>query len=177
MMSTLVDALPKIGSGQPTVMVLVTGPFMPEAQRKALKSKAEKLPVRVRGVVRDPMSYFAAADLVVAMSGYNTTVELLRVGTPALLVPREGPSSEQRMRAQRFAERGWVSQLDPRELAPDLLAAVMREALSAGRRQPTAPADLAGLGRAVEHLHSAALAARAPSRISPRPPAAVKLWD
>src|SRR5207302_6139902 len=160
LMSTLVDALPEVDSVQPTVVVLVTGPFMPEAQRKALKTKAENLPVRVRTVVREPMSYVAAADLVVGMAGYNTTVELLRVGTPALLVPRKGPSSEQRMRAQRFAARGWVSQLDPGELAPDQLATAMLEALSADRLVSTDVADLGGLHRAVDHLHDAALAAR-----------------
>ena len=99
------------------------------------------------------------------------------MGTPALLVPRKGPSSEQRMRARRFAQRGWVSQLDPDELVPDRLAVAVREALVAGPREPTPLADLDGLGRAVEHLHAAALAARAPSRSSPRPPAAVQLWD
>ena len=130
LMSTLLDALPAICATQPSVAVLVTGPFMPEAERQDLKRRAEKLPVRVRTVVRDPLSYVAAADLVVAMAGYNTTVELMNFGTRTLLVPRRGPSCEQRMRAQRFAERGWVNQLDPDELRADRLAVSVLAALA-----------------------------------------------
>jgi len=112
--------------------------------------------------VRDPLSYLAAAHLVVAMAGYNTTVEVLRVGTPALLVPRAGPSSEQRMRARRFSERGWVSQLDPDELAPARLATAVLEILSGAQPEPRnlAP-DLDGLGRAVEYLRVTPLGPRA----------------
>jgi predicted glycosyltransferase len=66
------------------------------------------------------------------------------------------------MRAQRFAERGWVSQLDPDELTPERLAAAVIESLSAERSAQAAPGpDLGGLTRAAEYLHAAALAARA----------------
>jgi predicted glycosyltransferase/nucleoside-diphosphate-sugar epimerase len=167
LMSTLLDALPEICATQPSVAVLVTGPFMPEAERQDLKGRAEKLPVRVRTVVRDPLSYVAAADLVVAMAGYNTTVELMSIGTRTLLVPRRGPSCEQRMRAQRFAERGWVNQLDPDELRADRLAVSVLAALasSAGVSSASSP-DLNGLARATQHLQAAGLAARAPRTLS-----------
>ncbi|MGH9280615.1 MAG: NAD-dependent epimerase/dehydratase family protein, partial [Acidimicrobiales bacterium] len=122
LMSTLLDAVPDVAAALPVAVVAVTGPFMPEAQRRDLKLRAAGLSrrsgragptVKLRTTVSDPLTYAAAADLVVSMAGYNTTMEVLRVGTPALLVPRRGPSEEQRMRAARFAERGWVSQLDP----------------------------------------------------------------
>jgi predicted glycosyltransferase len=161
LMSTLLDALPEICATQPCALVLITGPFMPDLERSHLKRRADGLPVRLRTMVSDPLSYVAAADLVVAMAGYNTTMEVLRLGTPALLVPRRGPSGEQRMRARRFAERGWVSQLEPDDLAPGRLAQAVLEGLSAelpARDVP--PPDLGGLARAGAHLHAAALAAR-----------------
>jgi predicted glycosyltransferase len=161
LMSTLLDALPDIFAIQPGALELVTGPFMPDQQRKELKVQAEGLPVRLRTMVRNPLSYVAAADLVVGMAGYNTTTEVLRMGTPALLVPRRGPSSEQRMRARRFAERGWVSQLDPDELSPGRLAEAVLEALSADLpASDVLPPDLNGLSRAGDYLHAAATAAR-----------------
>ena len=167
LMSTLLDALPEIGATQPSVAVLVTGPFMPEAERQDLKSRAEKLPVRVRTVVRDPLSYVAAADLVVAMAGYNTTVELMNFGTRALLVPRRGPSCEQRMRAQRFAERGWVNQLDPDELRADRLAVSVLAALASSTPVSSASSpDLNGLAHATQHLQAAGLAARVPRTLA-----------
>lgn len=174
LMSTLLDALPEICASQPCVLVLVTGPFMPDCERQALKRRAEKLPVRLRTMVRDPLSYVAAADVVVAMAGYNTTMEILRLRTPAVLVPRRGPSREQRMRAQRFAQRGWVSQIDPEELDPSRLAEAVLEALAdEPAADPSRAPDLGGLARAVDHLHAAALdahhARRAEQSISVTP--------
>jgi predicted glycosyltransferase/nucleoside-diphosphate-sugar epimerase len=167
LMSTLLDALPAINAERPCVLEIVTGPFMPDAQRLDLKRRAEALPVRMRTMVRNPLSRVAAADLVVAMAGYNTTMEVLRQGTPTLLVPRRGPSSEQRMRASQFAQRGWVSQLDPDELRPDRLAAAVLAALTPQQAsRASLPPDLGGLARAVERLHANASAAltRAPRR-------------
>jgi dTDP-D-glucose 4,6-dehydratase len=77
------------------------------------------------------------------------------------------PSSEQRMRASQFAQRGWVSQLDPDELRPDRLAAAVLAALAPQPASPaSSPPDLGGLARAVDRLQANASAAlaRAPRR-------------
>ena len=170
MMSTLLDALALFGAKCPSSVVLVTGPFMPDSQRQDLRTRAEGLPVRVRTTVREPLGYMAAADLVVAMAGYNTTIELLRVGTPAVLVPRRGPSREQRMRARRFAQRGWVTQLDPDDLSARRLADEVLGILVSGPPKPTAPRpDLGGIERAVEYLHAAALIAHLKRQSDPVP--------
>jgi predicted glycosyltransferase len=178
LMSTLVDAVPEICDAQPCTFVIVTGPFMPEPSRRDLKQRAQGLPVRLRTMVADPLKYVAAADLVVAMAGYNTTMEVLRLGTPALLVPRRGPSSEQRMRARRFAERGWVSQLDPDDLGPGRLATAVLDALShrpLSHRVP--PPDLGGIRRAAEQLLAGALVARASVTTRRSTPVALQLLD
>jgi predicted glycosyltransferase len=159
-MSTLLDALPAIHAVKPCVLEVVTGPFMPDEQRLDLKRRAQSLPVRMRTMVRNPLGRVAAADLVVAMAGYNTTMEILRLGTPALLVPRRGPSREQRMRTSRFADRGWVAELSPDLLTPKHLARAVIEALSSEvRPTPITPPDLTGLTQAVTLLLDAAAAA------------------
>jgi predicted glycosyltransferase len=178
LMSTLIDAVPQIVATRPCTFLIVTGPFMPELRRRELKQRAEGLPVRLRTMLTDPMKYVAAADLVVAMAGYNTTIEVLRLGTPALLVPRRGPSSEQRMRARRFAELGWVSTLDPDDLSPGRLATAVVDALSTGLLgQSVPPADLGGIGRAAEQLLAGALAARASVTTRWHTPTSVQLLD
>ncbi len=161
LMSTLLDAFPAIAERGPCSVVMVAGPFMPAAERRQLKRRAHGLPVRVRKMVSDPLKYVAAADVVVAMAGYNTTMEVLRIGTPALLVPRRGPSSEQRIRARRFAERGWVRQLDPDDLTPRSLASAVLASLSGQPAVPMAPPpDLDGSTRAAEFLREGALSGR-----------------
>jgi predicted glycosyltransferase len=141
----LLAAVPMIQAEGPCHVVLITGPFLPAARRRELAARAHGLPVDVLTSVPDPMTYAASADLVVAMAGYNTTAEILSVGTPALLVPRAGPSAEQQMRAQLFAERGWVDWLRPGELTAETLAEAVGTALYRPcRARPVRPPDLSG---------------------------------
>ena len=142
---TLMTAVPALQSAGRCHVVLITGPFLPARRRRELTLRAQGLPVDVLPSVPDPMSYAASADLVVAMAGYNTTAELLAVGTPALLVPRFGPSAEQQMRARLFADRGWVDWLPPQDLGRDALVEAVMTAL--GRSwgsTPERPPDLSG---------------------------------
>jgi predicted glycosyltransferase len=149
----LLAAVPAIHAQGRCRVVLITGPFLPEELRRELAARAEGLPVDVLGSVPDPAGYAASADLVVAMAGYNTTAELLSVGTPALLVPRSGPSAEQQMRARLFAERGWVDWLPPQDLSAGSLAEAVTAALH-GPRSPTPvrPPDLSGRTVGCEEL-------------------------
>ncbi|WP_127126232.1 glycosyltransferase family protein [Georgenia sp. SYP-B2076] len=132
--------------------LVVTGPFMPRDDVRALRRRASRLTAvsdvrrKVHGRGR-----VARADLVVSMAGYNTTVEVLGAATPALLIPRRGPSAEQRIRARLFAERDWVRWLDPELLDPPTVAGAIVSALT----EPPVPAarpDLRGREVAVGHL-------------------------
>ncbi|MGZ8719152.1 MAG: hypothetical protein ACXWXY_08275, partial [Aeromicrobium sp.] len=71
-----------------------------------------------------------------------------------LLVPRNGPSAEQRTRAKLFAGRGWVNWLDPHELDQDRMAGAIVASLDApnaslsGRPGP----DLRGRQASVQRI-------------------------
>jgi predicted glycosyltransferase len=71
-----------------------------------------------------------AADLVITMAGYNSICEILTLKKKALVIPREGPRAEQRMRSRIFAERGIVDVLYANELFPGKLAARIVEKLT-----------------------------------------------
>jgi predicted glycosyltransferase len=88
--------------------VMVTGPFMPKAERKALFRRARKLRVRTFHFYRNMEKLLAAADLVVGMGGYNTLCEILSMRIPSLIIPRETPRQEQLIRARIFRERQLV---------------------------------------------------------------------
>ena len=155
----LLTGLPLLARTHPCRVVLVTGPFLPAEQHRELAERARDLPVDVLISVSDPVNYLASADLVVAMAGYNTTSEILSVGTPALLVPRCGPSAEQQMRARLFSERGWVDWLPAEDLAPPALAGALAAALGRPRAATAVrPPDLAGrtvaAGRLIASLGS-----------------------
>ncbi len=153
MMRTLVDALPAIQSRQRSQLVLITGPFMPLELQEDLKLRAHGLPVRILSSVDDTHSFLEAADLVVAMAGYNTTVEILQTGTRAILIPRRGPSAEQRTRAQLFAARSWIEMLDPDELDVNALAPLVIHSLGMGHHAATENRpDLQGVHAAAQTL-------------------------
>lgn len=120
----------------PFPALLVTGPLMPTEQVEALRTRAEGLDVTVQ-TSRDDLSAVAAhARAAVAMAGYNTVSELLRAGTPALLVPRVRPSSEQLIRAERLAAEGAVELLHPDDLAPGTLRTALDRLLARHRSGP-----------------------------------------
>ena len=152
---TLLRATPLVLATRKIAVVVVTGPFFPEADRSRLRQLAADLPVRVMTSVQDPLSYLRAADLVVTMAGYNTTAEILSVGGRALLVPRAGPSAEQRTRASRFADRGWVRWLPPDQLAPRTLADAVLDALGTAATPVAVQPDLQGRHRAAGQLAGA----------------------
>jgi predicted glycosyltransferase len=168
MMSTLIEALPKVLEEQPCILAIITGPFMPVELIADLERRAGKLPVQMLEAVTDSTSYISAADLVIAMAGYNTSVEILRTKTPAILIPRAGPSAEQRTRAGIFAAKHWVDMIDPDELTPENLA----ESISTHLKHPNAikPSTLPNLsGAAVAAKHTLAVLASKKDRAQTPP--------
>ena len=162
LMSTLLDTLTTVQQQQPTVYVLITGPFMPAHQRQDLQQRAEglraqNLHLHVLTSMNDTYSYLQAADLVVAMAGYNTTVEILQTGRRAILVPRRGPSAEQRTHTRLFANLGWIDTLDPDDLSIDNLAMLVKRNLQLGTNvvPPTQP-NLNGRQAAAQWLFALA---------------------
>ena len=122
MMRSLIDALPKVLESHKCFVVVITGPFMPPALIADLNQRAAGLPIHMMESVTDSLSHIAAADLVISMAGYNTSVEILRMRRSAILIPRAGPSAEQRTRARLFADKHWVDMIDPDDLTPKKLA-------------------------------------------------------
>ena len=127
--------------------LLVTGPYMPETQRRALRSAAGKrADMRVAEFVAEPCGLVARADRVVTMGGYNTVCEVLGADRPALVVPRERPRVEQLLRVERLAERGVIDVLRTSALSPAAIGQWLARPTSARPRSRDV-VDLAGLER------------------------------
>lgn len=129
------------------------GPDMPATERQELKQRL--LPLS-RGFVTfdfrpDMASFLAAATCSVSMAGYNTLCEIAARGIPALVVPREYPRHEQRLRAQAFSDRGLVHLLPQSELSPESLRVrlvdLLQQAAVRPRRELPPDVDFAGLSR------------------------------
>lgn len=153
MMRAVLDATPLARRLESFALVLVTGPFMPAAERRDLETRAAELRATLRITVSDPLSYLDAADLVISRAGYNSTMEILRSSTPALLIPRPGPSAEQSTRARLFRDRGWVDALHPDDIDDGSLAQAIARGLRRPRLLPGERPDMgSGLAAASEAL-------------------------
>jgi predicted glycosyltransferase len=85
--------------------VLVTGPFLSRSRQREVRERGRALgsSVEVMCFTDRFEDLLASAAGVVSMAGYNTVVEILSAGVPALLLPRRTPRMEQSIRAQRLA--------------------------------------------------------------------------
>ncbi len=114
------DAAPELCRKLRMGALLVTGPNMPSEQRDALVAKSTPI-VRVEISMEEPESWIQKASAVVTLGGYNSLCEVLLARKKALVVPRSGPSEEQRMRSQAFFERGLIKVLDSSAATPERL--------------------------------------------------------
>jgi predicted glycosyltransferase len=109
--------------------VVVGGPLLEERELSRLRSLAGESSINVSRFILDLDQRIADDDLVVTMPGYNTTCELLSGNARAIVVPRDGPSQEQRMRASWLARWARADVIDPLELTPELLGARIDEVM------------------------------------------------
>jgi predicted glycosyltransferase len=119
LLRTYLEGLKLIDPNYPLKSFVVSGPEMPQDQQESLSQLAAANPnVRMLEFTDDLMSYVEAADLVVAMGGYNTFCEILSAQKPSIIVPRVRPSQEQLLRASRMSKLGVLTQILPEELTP-----------------------------------------------------------
>ncbi len=107
---------------------LFTGPYLAESQFDHLKDRAGKC-AAVERFTPDFLSYLSAADQSVSMAGYNTLINVLATGVPALVLPFD-QNREQGMRAQRFSVKAPIRILEKEDLEPEIMAQIMEETLS-----------------------------------------------
>lgn len=111
--------------------LLISGPEMSPAQREQIFGLAAKVGgVMVKEFTDDMMSCMNAADVVIAMGGYNTVCELLTLKKKTIIIPRVEPVAEQWMRAERMERIGLLRAMHPHGLTPENLIAAVEEELS-----------------------------------------------
>lgn len=104
----------------PVRMQIFTGPYFDGSDFANLR--ASSVPgVRIERFADNFPAWLVAADLSISMGGYNTTINVVAAGTPAILLPFS-QNREQRMRAERLASITNICVLDEETLSPAALA-------------------------------------------------------
>ncbi|NNK56035.1 MAG: glycosyl transferase [Desulfofustis sp.] len=99
---------------------LFTGPYCPPEVIKRLRA-ATRQNLVVEQFTDHFIDWLAAADLSVSMAGYNTSMNSLAAGVPALMLPFD-QNREQRLRVERLIGEHPIKILDQMDLAPEQLA-------------------------------------------------------
>lgn len=146
---------------------ILVGAGVDEASFEALRRDAPAH-AAVERARPDFRALLAGAAVSVSQAGYNTAVDLLHTGTPAVLVPFEdGRETEQRLRAERLAALGLAQILPEAALSPQALAQALRKTASRPAR-PLPAIRLDGAERTVAVVEGLR-ARRAPVVARPSP--------
>ena len=147
-------------------MRVIAGPFLPEAHWQDLQRQvAGQAGVELVRHVSDMVAEMRSARASISQCGYNTALDIVLAGVPALVVPYEtATENEQRARAERLAALGAVQCLEPGGLQPDSMAAAI-EHLLAFEPRPAALA-LDGAERTAQILADCLRQLRSDTRLS-----------
>jgi predicted glycosyltransferase len=130
-------------------MQVFCGLFWSDDEIEKLRERAAGGRCVVHPFTGDFLQQVGNADLSISRAGYNTCTNLLEVRCPALLLP-DPRMSDQRFRAQRFAEHGLAAVVSSEEPSVAELAEAIEAALR--RERPRHAFDLDGAQRTCDLL-------------------------
>lgn len=146
---------------------VVAGPFLPEPAWRWLQREADRSPhlVAVRRV-DDLALEMSRSALSLSQAGYNTTMDILRAGAPAVVVPFSvGREDEQSVRAGRLQELGVLRTVAAADLGTGRVLAELVGLVGS----PPAPVGLDLTGAATTAAVVAGLAGLVPAGPRPEP--------
>jgi len=115
--------------------IIVAGPLMADDERKEIERRVGSIPGDNEVVAFEPdmRRLLHRADAVLSMGGYNTVVELLAGGIPALIAGRTHPRREQQLRAERLAGVSHLQSCEINHLTFDRIDEFLVEAVGLPR--------------------------------------------
>lgn len=166
LLRTAIEALRYLEDDPRIEMRMIAGPFLPDEEWNMLRTLARGKPqLSLVRCVNSLCDELRGAAVSITQAGYNTCLDVVRAGVPALLVPfARGTDNEQQNRALRLQRLGAADVLDQENLHPARLAAAI---LSLMNRRMTKPQfDLDGAKRSTQIIASMVTATPQPKAIA-----------
>lgn len=114
---------------------IFTGPYCDQKVHETIKACSDRT-ISVDRFTDSFPDWLAAADLSISMAGYNTCMNLLQTGVPALVFPFM-QNREQLLRAEKLGRKAPISIITRNDLRVDLLSAKMAQHLKLQNRKTT----------------------------------------
>lgn len=149
-----IDALQWLEDDSQIEMKVIAGPFLPDDAWNTLRVLARGRPqLTVVRCVNNLCDEMRGAAVSISQAGYNTCLDVVRAGVPALLVPFvKGNDNEQQKRALRLQKLGAAQVLDQENLNPARLAMAIRELMN--RKMTKSQLDFDGAKRSTQIITS-----------------------
>ena len=128
------QAVALLSHGNRIHLQLFCGPYCNEQDYHLLQKNSHRAVTVDRFTDQFP-AWLEAADLSISMAGYNTCMNLLQAGIPALVLPFR-QNREQRLRAERIGRKAPIAILNEHLLAPAVLAERIEHQLLQTRQLP-----------------------------------------
>ncbi len=131
LLDTAIEAFKSLNGSLSAHLQVFCGPYCAESTYQALQ-KSNQQHITIERFTDQFPAWLAAADLSISMAGYNTCMNLVQAGIPALVYPFK-QNREQRLRAERLARKMPMTILTDADLAPLRLAGAIRQQLKLPR--------------------------------------------
>jgi predicted glycosyltransferase len=125
LLEAVVEAFRIIVDSGPFHLQLFSGPYFPEEKYLHIENSLPANASLDRFTDSFP-DWLAAADLSISMAGYNTCMNIIQAGIPALVYPF-AQNREQEFRARRLQKKAAIKILSHKDLQTKLLASTMLE--------------------------------------------------
>ena len=122
----------------PHQMQIFTGPYISDAEFDQLQAKITDH-ISLERYTTEFAERLQQADLSISMAGYNTCMNILTTGIPAIVYPFTGNNNEeQTIRAEKLSQLGIVDVIYANQLQPEILAAkIIRQISAENLRTPS----------------------------------------
>ena len=138
----------------PHHLTIFTGPYLPDTDlRELIAECASDRQIEVKRFTPDLALEMSCASLSISLAGYNTCMDIIIAGVPAIVLPFTGNNNlEQTRRARKLAAMGLVQIISPHELSAERLAELMKLSLSRPRTRLSPAIDLGGVEKTARIL-------------------------
>jgi predicted glycosyltransferase len=150
LLTSVIDACELLRDRIPVRLEVFSGPFMENEAFEKIAARTSA-GLRIRRYTKRFLDYLYAANLSVSLAGYNTCMNLLVTGVPALVYPY-ARQREQPMRVNKIKKFLPMKILNDDDLQPDRLSKHMHHMLQNKSALKTLPIDLNGAANSANFL-------------------------
>ncbi len=152
LLNCMLDAYPIMNQTDSIRIEMFAGPFREPDEFGKLAAKTVN-GIRIRYYTKRFLDYLAAADLSVSLAGYNTCMNLIAAGVPALIYPYS-KQQEQPLRVAKIDKLIPMKILRDKDIEPQRISHYIRELLHKSRPAGPVTVNLDGAAHTAQYLEA-----------------------